>query len=139
MSIFTHQEILDQLDRYAGKEEYQFPILDHGYYYPIGARMSAFRDQQCWAIIYEALGYNPRSDGHAVLAIHPFGNCLKSQSTPHEADFPNATSDGPEGPTFIEPEGTFWLSSDAKTIRVRDQLVPVEHDLAVYGRHGVPL
>jgi hypothetical protein len=140
MPAYTKKDILDQLDAYAGKEYYQFPDLDHGYLYPVGARLSAYRDSDHWAILFDVLGYNPRSSQHGGISLnlHPFGNCLKRRRVPHEVDFLEPTSDGPEGPTF-DWDGLQLLSKAAKSICVHGQDLPVEHNLATYRKNGIRL
>jgi hypothetical protein len=142
MARFTQLDILNQLDRYAGKEEYQFPMFDHGYWYHVGARLSAYRDDCHWSILIEQFAYNPNGCGHGGIDVilSPFGNCLVPRPVPHQVDYHRPTEDGAEGHTFVEEDnGAIYVSSTAQTIRVRGQLVPVDSDPAVYERHQIPL
>jgi len=75
-STYKIAEILAQLDEAAKPYgDYGFPMLDHGYYYPVDQRLHAFRDTQRWALIFETLGYNPRA-GDLIDVIQKFGNCV---------------------------------------------------------------
>ncbi len=78
MASFTKKEILDQFDTYGATNDYRFPVLDHGYVCPVGARLSAYGDERYWAILFEILGYNPRSgaDGGIFNQLYAFGNYL---------------------------------------------------------------
>ncbi len=51
--------ILAQLDKSA--EDFTFPDLGHGYYFAIDSRLHAYADADRWALIVEAVGYNPRA------------------------------------------------------------------------------
>jgi hypothetical protein len=160
MSAYKSKDILSQLDRYAGNEDYQFPYLDDPMSYMIGARLSAYRDGQCWSILFERVGYNPRATGHAVLTLAPFGNCLKQRPVPHQVDFMTVTKDVGDVPAFVREQGLTVLSSSAVAIYARDvsevsyddgvtfslatndagrQMLPVEHRLSIYERNRIPL
>ena len=65
--------ILAQLDKSA--EDFTFPDLGHGYYFAIDSRLHAYADTDRWALIVEAVGYNPRA-GDVIDVLHTFGNCL---------------------------------------------------------------
>jgi hypothetical protein len=68
-------EVLAQLDE--AEADFQFPDLGHGYYYAVDARLHALGDATRWALVVEAVGYNPRA-GNLIDVIHTFGNCLTS-------------------------------------------------------------
>lgn len=73
MATFTAREILDQLDECAN--DFTFPMLDNGYYYPVDQRLHAYADENRWALIIETLGYNPRA-GNLIDVLHRFGNSV---------------------------------------------------------------
>ncbi len=83
---YTRQQILGQLDQAA--EDYRFPLLDHGYYYPVDVRLHGFRDDERWAIVIESVGYNPRAF-NLVDVLHVYGNCIRGEPGPTDdvADF----------------------------------------------------
>lgn len=71
--VTASEEFLHQLD--ATSDDGSFPFLDNGYYYAIDARLHVYRDATRWAVIVEAVGYNPR--GYNVIdKLHYYGNCL---------------------------------------------------------------
>ena len=50
--------ILGALD--ASATGYALPMLDHGYLYLAATRMSLFRSEQHWAVVFEVFGFSPR-------------------------------------------------------------------------------
>ena len=74
-------EVLAQLDQ--APIDFQFPDLSHGYYYAVDARLRALGDAETWALVVEAVGYNPRA-GNLIDVIHTFGNCLTSGAPGYE-------------------------------------------------------
>jgi hypothetical protein len=122
---YTVQEILSQLDDCA--KECEFLVLDNGYVYPIGSRLNAYRDDQRWAIVIEHLGFNYQGGGHdgIYICLYCYGNCLKREPGTAEEDFLCITSDGLEGPTFDE-EYEMYVNSNARSIKVRDSVIPLE-------------
>jgi hypothetical protein len=141
MVSFTKLDILDQLDSRADPEHRQFPDLDSGGTYPVGARLSAYRDDNHWAILFETLGYTPPAGAHGgiLLRLFGFGNCLTPRITPKEVDYIEVTADGPERPSLEWGGGFYSLSDAAKSLSVQGQLVPVQHDHEVYKKHGIEL
>lgn len=113
------REVLAQFD--AARTDFAFPDLDHGYYYAIDCRMSAFSDAERWALIVETVGYNPRGfDVYDVL--HHFGNCLTTGGPGFEnEDFLGRIDNMDEIEAEDEPE-TF---AGAKPIRVRGENLAV--------------
>ena len=57
MATFSADQILSQMDQAA--RGYRFLMLDNGYYYPVDQRLHAFRDQERWAVVIEALVTTP--------------------------------------------------------------------------------
>ena len=68
------EEILNQLDRCNA--EYTFPMLDNGYVYLAGTKLTAYRDDECWAIVIEVIGFSYRGGGNNGISnyLHIFGN-----------------------------------------------------------------
>jgi hypothetical protein len=122
---YSRGEILDQLDACA--QNFTFPMLDNGYVYLGDTRLSSYRDDKRWAIIIEILGYHVRAGNHDGLhnCLHCFGNCLKRAPGTANEDFLFVTEDGPESPTFDDEHG-WYIREDAKTIRIRELIVPLK-------------
>lgn len=87
---FTREEIFNQLDESIAA--FSFPDIGHGYYYPIDARLHAYRDDTRWAILVELVGYNPRA-ASVIDVIHHFGNCLDGPAGFENGDFLDRISD----------------------------------------------
>lgn len=82
--------MLDILDRSA--EAFVFPMLDNGYVYPAATRLSAYSgegagggaDANGWALVFEVLGYSPRS-GVPDLCVTTIGEGFRE--TEQASDF----------------------------------------------------
>src|SRR5215813_168430 len=135
---YDSDEILSQLDGCA--KEFAFPMLDNGYIYPVTTRLNAFRDDVRWALIIEVVGFNPRTGGHNGInnALHCYGNCINTKPGLRDENFLNTTLDGTEEPIFDE-EYEFFLRPEATKIRIRDSVIPVNHDCEFYVSKGIEL
>ena len=76
------EEILAVIDK--GAEAFVFPMLDNGYVYLAGARLSLHRSAEDWALVFEIFGFSPRSEAPDV-GVFSFGSRLKHGHT--RADF----------------------------------------------------
>jgi hypothetical protein len=110
-------------------------MLDNGYTYLAGVRLSAYRDAQYWALIVEELGWFNRTFEHDSVqnCLYLFGNCLRRPPGSSNDDFLYPTADGPEGPTF---EGDV-VSPQAVTIRIRERVVLIPRERGAYERRGI--
>lgn len=139
MASFNREEILEQLDECA--RAFTFPMLDNGYVYPADVRLSAYRDNTRWAIVIEVLGFQNHCGGHDGIqnCLHCFGNCLHRKPGTANEDFLHMTTDSPEGPTFAEDDFSVEgiVHPKARTIKIRDVIVPVEHDRQKYEAKGI--
>ena len=120
MSRYSTAEILEQLD--ASARAVTFPMLDHGYYFPVDARLHAFRDENRWAIVIETVGYNPRGS-NLYDVLHFYGNCISGDPGFTNSDFLGRVDnwDDIEDAEFSE----VWREG-AASIVVRDQVLPVD-------------
>jgi hypothetical protein len=112
MTAYTELEILAQLDQAA--RDYRFPMLDSGYYYPVDQRLHAFRDSNRWAIIIEALGYNPRA-GNLIDVFEKFGNCVGSSGADND-DFVGRVDNFKEL-WALEQDDHSWMDADGLIVR----------------------
>ena len=95
-------EVLAQLDQAA--DDFQFPDLNHGHYFAVDARLHAFADAARWALVVEAVGYNPRA-GNLIDVVHVFGNCLTSGEPGYEdEDFHSLIGNMDDVVAVMEPE-----------------------------------
>jgi hypothetical protein len=140
-------EVLAQLDQAA--IDFQFPDLGHGYYYAVDARIRAFGDAARWALVVEAVGYNPRA-ANLVDVVHTFGNCLTSGAPGYEnEDFHGRIDNMDELESRDDPErylGAVPLVVRGHLIRIDAlegeelsstfrRLVPAHRDL-LFGDHA---
>jgi hypothetical protein len=71
-------DILNILDVAAAV--HTFPALDNGYIYLAATRLSLFRSQQHWALVFEVFGFSPRA-GLPDLAVVTFGSQLRARNS----------------------------------------------------------
>lgn len=132
------EDILAQLDKCT--VEFTFPILDNGYIYPAGTKLSAYRDDSRWVIVIEAIGFNYRAGGHYGISncLHIYGNCLDHEPGIRNEDFISLTADAGDCHTFDEEE-YFYLNADCSNFLLRDQILPLYHDRELYEKSGIQL
>lgn len=128
MADYTASAILAQLDQ--GAEDYVFPMLDNGYYYPVDQRLHAYRDDTRWALIIETLGYNPRA-GNLIDVIQKFGNCVGKPGN-EEDDFLERLDNAQELDEVALGDRDWRRASG---ITVRGKTLPIPGD----GRPGMEL
>ena len=75
---WTVKDILDILDDCA--QAFTFPVLDNGYVYLAGTRLSVYRSQVNWAIVIEVFGFSPRS-GEPDTHIYTFSSNLQNRQS----------------------------------------------------------
>jgi hypothetical protein len=138
MALYTTEEILEQFDECA--RDFTFLMLDNGYVYPADVRLHAYSDDERWALVVEDLGVNYRAGEHDAIqhCLYCFGNCLKRKPGTANEDFLSHTSDGEEGNTFDAEYG--WnVNEGVKTIRIRDQVVPLQISPEDFVRKNIQL
>ena len=147
--MWTSDEILRVLDRGAGA--FVFPMLDNGYVYLAATRMSLFRSEVDWALVFEVFGFSPRA-GLPDLCILTFGSRLRDRDPPeryvsydayrnyleqHPNDDSRYFHPIAEG-DWQDPDDAELVSAGADAIMLRGERVrvPSSADLA---RRGVEL
>lgn len=120
--MFKSVEILKQLDKCA--ENFTFPMLDNGYIYPAGTRLTAYRDDERWAIIIEVIGFSYRGGGHNGISncLHIFGNCLNYEPGTQNKNFLHITSDTKDCNTF-DDDDEFYLNPLCSIFLLRNETV----------------
>ncbi|MDD9793568.1 DUF7003 family protein [Priestia megaterium] len=71
----TENQILQVLDKYA--KDYNFPVLDNYNFDLAQCRLSVFRDDNEWIIVFEIVGVNPSL--YISNDIYAYGNSVESQ------------------------------------------------------------
>ena len=125
------EEILNQLDKYNA--EYTFPMLDNGYVYPAGTKLTAYRDDECWAIVIEVIGFSYRGGGNNGISncLHIFGNCLGYEPGIQNENFIHMLDDAKDSSTF-DDEKYFYLNSECVSFTLRGVNYPIPHKLETY-------
>ena len=131
--MVSQGEIIQQLN-YAARS-YGIPMLD--IYYPIAARMSAYRTAHHRGLVIELFEFNDSCIGHACprTRVFCFGDAL--QQAPGRSGLSlHVTGDGPSGPLF-DPEGAEQsISSSARDMAIRGKIVPITIEPREYAQLG---
>jgi len=137
---FEVEEIFRQLDQEA--ESFTFPMLDNGYYYHGDQKLIVYRDVNRWAMSIETLAFNNHEQTIDGITTHAavFGNCILTKEFNDNDNFFFFAEDNGL-PTFLVDHEIYisYLNPDVKSIRVREQLVPANHDPQHYRAKGVDL
>jgi hypothetical protein len=81
---YTADDILGELDDVQAGEPWKFPMFDHEDYATLTVRLSAFRDQERWAILLCAVEWS--SDDLLTPVVMPVGNCVRIPSPENYAE-----------------------------------------------------
>lgn len=134
--MIDRQDILHQLD--TATEDYDFPMLDNGYYYHGDQHLRIFRDKSRWAILLEVLAYNNHHDGiNGITTIaNVFGNCLTGKND--NDNFNNFAFDNGIQ-TFLHDKTNLvsYLNIEAKTIKVKEREIPIISNKEHYLMKGI--
>lgn len=130
-------EVLNQLDQC--NSEYTFPMLDNGYVYPAGTKLSVYRDDKRWVIIIEVIGFNYRSGGHDGVSncLHVYGNCLTYPPGTRNENFLSLTDHANDCNTFDDED--FYLNPKCSHFVLRNEVLPIIHDRQKYNSLGINL
>src|SRR4051812_22211463 len=122
---YTVRDILDSFDASAAR--WQFIVLDGGKENPADARITAYRDDERWAVVLESLSFSSASPGHWGIGtkLLRFGNCLIGKQDRGAGDSLQVTSDGPDTPAFLPPYG-LGVNPEVSSIRIRHAIVAVD-------------
>jgi hypothetical protein len=133
MASYTAEEILAYFDRCD--EDYVFPALDNDVFALGAVRLSAYRDDERWAVLIEVLCFFVNSSGPPTIGtdIYRFGNCLPGA--------PGINDDGVGGLTCLDDEGQD-VPLDAEPFEatiavIRGRKVPIPRDTAAYVAKGM--
>jgi hypothetical protein len=131
-------EILHQLDKC--NSDFTFPMLDNGYVYPAGTKLTAYRDEKRWALIIETIGFSYRGGGHDGISncLYIYGNCITYQPGTRNENFLYPTTDAKDCSTFDEHE-FFYLNPTCRSFLLKGKSEPIIHDRNSYQSHGIEL
>lgn len=119
-------EILRVLD--DASRAFTFPCLDNGYVYLAATRLSLFRSEADWAMVFEVFGYSPRA-GLPDTTISTFASRL------HDLDF-RSIHPIEAGPWMDESDPEMVAATGE--LRLREQAMPLPPK-AAYGMRGIQL
>src|SRR5437868_6691471 len=97
------KQVLSDLDKHAS--EFNFPVFDNAYVEYGAARLSAFKSNIDWLIVFEVLGFDTRQV-QFVNGLYAFGSCIERQGIVGE-EIPLRSS--PNQPLF-DPETNAFIA-----------------------------
>lgn len=132
MASYTADEILDYFDRVT--ETYEFPSLDDGVSITGAVRLTAYRDEQRWAVLVEDLcfWYSTAALTAIETVIYRLGNCVET---------PVLSNDGVGGMTCLDEDDKpvrFDHEWTAVTALIRGRRVPIPWNAYEYTKKGIP-
>ena len=135
-AAFTAEDILAQLDDCVAA--YAFPMLDHPYNYLGDVRLSGYADATRWALVIEALGYNPRAFG-ALNKLYHFGNCLRGRAGVENGDFLSPAVAFERAGAEEEWEDEGHVPEGVEQVLIRGEPVPIPRAPEVLAAKGIEL
>ena len=154
-AAYKTQQIVQQLDLYGGRAG--VPFFDSGGCYPIECRLTGYGDHQYWGITLEEVIFSPRAGGerkggHLGIRtnVYSYGNGMRIKLGGRNSQGFTFSSNSSEGETFCFedfppdsalPPQAVWehVNPNVKTMRIRDQIIPIETDPSAYEEMGIEL
>jgi hypothetical protein len=134
--MVSRSEVIQQLNDHA--QLYGLPRIEN--YYPIAARMSAYRGVRHWGLAIEVFEFNDSNYGHGCprTKFYCFGDVLP-QAPGWTGPTLHLTKDGPSGPLF-DPQGIQQtISSSASDMAIRGKIIPITTEPLNYAEAGIEL
>lgn len=130
MERITEKSILKKLDSSIEGDYNNFIDLGHGYFELANCRLTLFKDNNEWAVVFEKFGYNARAGQPVQMEVSFFGNCLKDLS---EYNGQSANVD------FIDIDNNIYdiLLKKEDTITIRNQKIKIPLDIEPYQKYGI--
>lgn len=110
--MLNAQDMIRQMDEYA--KEYLFPMPDNAAQYNAGMRLSAFRSEEEWLIVFEMLNYVKSRE--FLNECYAFGNRLARPGLQPQAV---TVLEAVAGQPFWDSSGSFILNMEAFTLKVK--------------------
>lgn len=129
---YNEQGILKELDDISSIK--LFPSFEISYFYPANSRINLFADEKRWGVVFEILCYN-RMTYRISIDKYYFSNCFVRTEKQNQTNlsFIPLSNIGADG--VLNEEGD--IDSNIKFINVRDQVIPIERDIAKYTQKGI--
>jgi hypothetical protein len=146
---FDADQILAVLDRCC--DAFTFPMLDNGYVYLAGTRLSLYRTDADWAMVIEVFGFSPRA-GLPDTHIYTFASTLHNRDTleryaKREA-YENYLANNQhnysrfvypiDAGTWQDPENEEFVAKGAREVVLRGEALPLP-PLGEYEQCGIKL
>lgn len=126
----TETTILNTLDSSIEGDYNDFIDLGHGYFELANCRLTLFKDENKWAIVFEKIGYNARAGEPVQFVISYFGNCLINLP-----EYNGQTSNY----DIIDVENDIYkvLNSNFDLISIRGNKIHIPMDKKAYSDLGI--
>lgn len=132
----TQQEILDYFSLCEA------PMLDNGYYYHADQEIKIYRNESDWLMVLQVIRYNKHCldlNGFTTN-VYKYGSRIPLDQVFTNNSFYFLASDV-DIPNFIEEPHTFnsYLNPLVEHLRVRNQTIKIDHDVAYYASKRIDL
>ena len=128
--------ILRMLDQSA--KAFAFPMLDNGYVYLAASRLSLFRSDKHWAVVFEIFGFSPRA-GHPDLSIVTIANKLHDRNTQSDYVSKDAYDNYLKSNPYWEMRNFWPISSEDWIDEENPEFVAKKGEIVLRGKsYGVP-
>jgi hypothetical protein len=138
-AVFTKEEILSNLDSLHPYKS--IPAFDLETQTFVVARAHLYADHERWAIVLEEVKPGPGGD----IRTYSFGNCLMNQEKEgmyrqylSNISFYRLISEA-EFKRIVTGKYHSLISKKVSNVKVRDQVVSMEHDLKIYRKKRIPI
>lgn len=130
-NLLTAKSILDVFDKAA--EAFAFPMLDNGYVYLAASRLSLFRSDENWAVVFEIFGYSPRV-GHPDLSIVTISSELHDRNKPADYVSTEAYENYLMNNPYWEMRNFWPISNEEWMDREKLEFVAVNGEIVMRGQ-----
>lgn len=131
MEVLSEESVLNALDHSIDGDYDNFIDLGHGYFELANCRLTLFKDDQQWAMVFEKFGYNARAGAPIEVEIAYFGNCLKNLSEYNGRKY-NADYIG------VENDILDALKNQKDIITIRGEKITIPLDYREYKKLNIP-
>jgi hypothetical protein len=129
-NLLEAKAILGVFDQSA--EAFTFPMLDNGYIYLAASRMSLFRSDEHWAVVFEIFGFSPRA-GHPDLAIVTISSKLNNRNKPSDYVSDKAYNNYLKNNPYWEMRNFWPISNDNWTDKDNPEFVAEQGEIVLRG------
>ncbi|MED4285196.1 hypothetical protein P4679_25075 [Priestia megaterium] len=124
--------ILKTLDKYA--EDYNFPVLDSYNFDLAQCRLSVFRNEEEWLLVFEIVGVNPNLD--IANELYVYGNATKQQGIIISIDDIVSFKNGED---LFDDDGEFLVDPLHLNLMVNGDMLNLSPEASEYNNLGLTI